>query len=66
MAQTYSNTTDKSHGMRKPSYTKHKLKYAQDFDKGMNALEHTPYAKTQAVRENQMNRITLAQKKHYG
>lgn len=66
MAETYSNTTDKSHGMRKPSYTKHKLKYAQDFDKGMNALEHTPYARTQKTREDQMNRITLAQKKHYG
>lgn len=66
MGDTYKNTTEKSHGMRKPSYTKHKLKYAQDWDKGSNALEHTNYAKTQDAREAQMNRITLSQKKHYG
>lgn len=65
MADTYSNTTNKSHGMREPKNT-HKLKYAQDFDKSSNALEHTNYSKTQDARANQMNRIVERQKKHYG
>lgn len=64
MADTYSNTTNKSHGMTEPS-NKHKLKYAQDFNKSSNALDNTSYMKKQKACENMDNRIVKKQKKHY-
>ena len=64
MAETYSNTTDKSHGMHKPANT-HKLKYAQDFNKSSNALDNTSYMKKQKACERMDDAIVKKQKKHY-
>lgn len=63
MADTYKNTTE-GFSMTPPS-DKHKLKYSQDFDKGTNALQHTPYMRSQKQCENRDNAIIKRQKKHY-
>jgi len=65
VADTYSNTTDKSHGMKQPDYDQQKLKYPQNFQQDMHALSKTAYCKKQYAIEKKDDAIVARQKKHY-
>ena len=64
MADTYSNTTDKYHGDKKPE-GRHFNKYDNDFKKDTNALNNTPYSKWADSCAKKGEAIDRRQKKHY-